>query len=132
MWISSPDLARSPGHRFYEKLNELLSEAKFDRRAEAICAPYFEADDKPGRPSIPPGVYFRMLFVGYFEGIESERGLEWRCSDSLSLRTFLGVQVTERVPDHSSLSRMRTRLDGEVYDEVFRFVLGIVHHGPAL
>ena len=126
MWISSPDLARSPGHRFYEKLNELLSEAKFDRRAEAICAPYFEADDKPGRPSIPPGVYFRMLFVGYFEGIESERGLEWRCSDSLSLRTFLGVQVTERVPDHSSLSRMRTRLDGEVYDEVFRFVLGIV------
>jgi transposase len=126
MWISGPDLARSPGHRFYEKLNELLSEAKFDQRAEEICAPYFEADDKPGRPSIAPGVYFRMLFVGYFEGIESERGLEWRCSDSLSLRTFLGAQVTERVPDHSSLSRMRTRLDGAVYDEVFRFVLGIV------
>ena len=126
MWISGPDLARSPGHRFYEKLNELLSEAKFDRRAEEICGPYFEADDKPGRPSIPPGVYFRMLFVGYFEGIESERGLEWRCSDSLSLRTFLGVQVTERVPDHSSLSRMRSRLDGKVYDEVFRLVLGIV------
>ena len=90
MWISGPDLARSPGHRFYEKLNELLSEAKFDRRVEELCAPYFEADDKPGRPSIAPGVYFRMLFVGYFEGIESERGLEWRCADSLSLRTFLG------------------------------------------
>jgi transposase len=126
MWLAGPQLARSPGHRFYEKLNELLSEAKFDRRVEALCAPYFEADDKPGRPSIAPGVYFRMLFIGYFEGIESERGLEWRCSDSLSLRTFLGVQMHERVPDHSSLSRMRTRLDGAVYDEVFRLVLGIV------
>lgn len=126
MWLSGTKLAQSPGHRFYEKLNELLSEAGFDRRVEQICEPYFEADDKPGRPSIAPGVYFRMLFVGYFEGIESERGLEWRCSDSLSLRTFLGVLVSERVPDHSSLSRMRTRLDGSVYDEVFRLVLGIV------
>lgn len=80
----------------------------------------------PGRSSIAPGVYFRMLFVGYFEGIESERGLEWRCADSLSLRTFLGVPPNERVPAHSSLSRMRTRLDGSVYDEVFRLVLGIV------
>ncbi|HEX4335914.1 MAG TPA: transposase [Polyangiaceae bacterium] len=126
MWLSGPELARSPGHRFYEKLNELLKEADFDRRVEQICAPYFEADNKPGRPSIAPGVYFRMLFVGYFEGIESERGLEWRCADSLSLRTFLGVQVNERVPDHSSLSRTRTRLDGAVYDQVFRLVLGIV------
>ena len=126
MWLSGTKLTQSPGHRFYEKLNELLSEAGFDRRVEQVCAPYFEADDKPGRPSIAPGVYFRMLFVGYFEGIESERGLEWRCSDSLSLRTFLGVLVNERVPDHSSLSRMRTRLDGAVYDEVFRLVLGIV------
>jgi transposase len=126
LWLAGPDLARSPGHRFYEKLNELLSEAKFDRRVEQICSPYFEGDDKPGRPSIAPGVYFRMLFVGYFEGIESERGLEWRCADSLSLRTFLGVMVSDRVPDHSSLSRMRTRLDGSVYDEVFQLVLGIV------
>jgi transposase len=126
MWLAGTELARSPGHRFYEKLNEWLSEAKFDMRVEQLCARYFEARDKPGRPSIPPGVYFRMLFVGYFEGIESERGLEWRCADSLSLRTFLGVPVHERVPDHSSLSRMRTRLDGAVYDEVFRLVLGIV------
>lgn len=126
MWLSGSELARSPGHRFYEKLNELLSEAGFDRGVEQLCAPYFEADDKPGRPSIAPGVYFRMLFVGYFEGIESERGLEWRCSDSLSLRTFLGVQMNARVPDHSSLSRMRARLDSKVYDEVFRQVLGIV------
>ena len=126
MWIAGPTLARSPGHRFYETLNELLKEGSFDRRVEALCASSFEADNKPGRPSVAPGVYFRMLFVGYFEGIESERGLEWRCSDSLSLRTFLGVQVHERVPDHSTLSRMRTRLDGAVYDEVFRLVLGIV------
>lgn len=126
MWLAGPELPRSPGHRFYEKLNELLSEAKFDRTVERVCARYFEADDKPGRSSIAPGVYFRMLFVGYFEGIESERGLEWRCADSLSLRTFLGVPLDERVPDHSSLSRMRTRLDGSVYDEVFRLVLGIV------
>ena len=126
MWVAGPALARSPGHRFYETLNELLKEASFDRRVEALCASSFEADNKPGRPSIAPGVYFRMLFVGYFEGIESERGLEWRCADSLSLRTFLGVQVHERVPDHSTLSRMRTRLDGAVYDEVFRLVLGIV------
>jgi transposase len=126
MWLAGNELARSPGHRFYEKLNELLAEASFDRRVEQICASYFETDDKAGRPSIAPGVYFRMLFVGYFEGIESERGLEWRCSDSLSLRTFLGVQMNERVPDHSSLSRMRTRLDGPVYDEVFRLVLGMV------
>jgi transposase len=126
MWLAGPELARSPGHRFYEKLNDLLKEADFDRRVEQLCAPYFEADNKPGRRSIAPGVYFRMLFVGYFEGIESERGLEWRCADSLSLRTFLGVQVNERVPDHSSLSRTRTRLDGAVYDEVFRLVLGIV------
>src|SRR5579859_576164 len=126
MWVAGRELAQSPGHRFYEKLNELLAEAKFDRTVEGICTPYFEADDKPGRSSIAPGVYFRMLFVGYFEGIESERGLEWRCADSLSLRTFLGVPLNERVPDHSSLSRMRTRLDGSVYDEVFRLVLGIV------
>jgi len=126
MWLAGPELARSPGHRFYEKLNDLLREADFDRRVEQLCARYFEADNKPGRPSIAPGVYFRMLFVGYFEGIESERGLEWRCADSLSLRTFLGAQVNERVPDHSSLSRTRTRLDGAVYDQVFRLVLGIV------
>ena len=126
LWLAGPQLARAPGHKFYEKLNELLKEAEFDRRVEALCASYFEADNKPGRPSIAPGVYFRMLFIGYFEGIESERGLEWRCADSLSLRAFLGVQMNERVPDHSSLSRMRSRLDGEVYDEVFRLVLGIV------
>ncbi|MEO6419776.1 MAG: transposase [Polyangiaceae bacterium] len=126
LWISAAELSRTGGHRFYEKLNELLAEAKFDLHVEEICAPYFEEDGGSGRPSVPPGVYFRMLFVGYFEGIESERGLEWRCADSLSLRAFLGVLPNERVPDHSTLSRMRTRLDGEVYEEIFRQVLRII------
>jgi transposase len=109
-----------------QRLNELLREAAFDWRVEGLCARYFDADDERGRPSIAPGAYVRMLFVGYFEGIEAERGLEWRCADALSLRAFLGVGMNERVPDHSSLSRMRTRFGGEVYDEVFRLVLGIV------
>ena len=126
LWVGAGELPRSPGHRFYEKLNELLREADFDRKVEAICQRFYEKDGTVGRPSIAPGVYFRMLFIGYFEGIESERGIEWRCADSLSLRDFLGLVAQERVPDHSSLSRIRTRLDSTVYDEVFRTVLAIV------
>jgi transposase len=126
MWIGAGELPRSAGHRFYEKLNELLREADFDRKVEGLCARFYEADGTAGRPSIPPGVYFRMLFVGYFEGIESERGIVWRCSDSLSLRDFLGLLPQETVPDHSSLSRTRGRLAAETYDEVFRLVLRIV------
>jgi transposase len=126
LWVGAGELPRSPGHRFYEKLNELLREADFDRKVEAICQRFYEKDGTVGRPSIAPGVYFRMLFIGYFEGIESERGIEWRCADSLSLRDFLGLMTQERVPDHSSLSRIRTRLDSTVYDEVFRTVLAIV------
>jgi len=107
-----------------------MAEAKFDEYVEALCAPYYEADGTAGRPSIPPGTYFRMLLVGYFEGIDSARGLEWRCSDSLSLKHFLGFEPHERVPDHSTLSRTADRLDVEVYEEVFGLVLGIVNeHG---
>jgi transposase len=126
MWIRAGEMPRSAGHRFYGKLNELLGEAGFDRQVEALCAPLYEADGTAGRPSIAPGVYFRMLFIGYFEGIESERGIAWRCSDSLSLRAFLGLLPQESVPDHSSLSRIRGRLGAHVYDEVFRFVLRLV------
>lgn len=126
MWIAHNDIQGSPGHRFYEKLNELLREAKFDRQVEELCAPYFEPDHTPGRKSIAPGVYFRMHLIGYFEGIESERGLEWRCADSLSLRSFLGLELTQRVPDHSTLSRMRTRLPLEVHQQAFVLILGIV------
>lgn len=126
LWHVAAELPQSPGHKFYEKLNELLGAADFDRRVESLCARFYADEGNTGRRSIPPGVYFRMLLVGYFEGIESERGICWRCSDSLSLRSFLGLLPTESVPDHSSLSRIRERLDAAVYEEVFRLVLGIV------
>ena len=109
LWIATSELARSPGHPFYELLNKILSEAGFDRFVEERCARFY-AEGK-GRPSIPPGVYMRMLFVGFFEGIDSERGIAWRCADSLSLRSFLGYDMSERTPEHSSLSRIRQRLD---------------------
>ena len=117
LMMSWAELPRSPGHVFYDRLQEVLVEAGFDRFVEEACAPYYAS--KLGRPSIPPGRYFRMHFVGYFEGIDSERGLEWRCTDSLSLRDFLGLEARERVPDHSSLSRVRSRLPVEVHEGVF-------------
>jgi len=126
LWVAHDEFCPSPGHRFYEKLNELLHEAAFDRQAEALCAPYYEAAHIPGRKSVAPGVYFRMHLVGFFEGIESERGLEWRFADSLSLRQFLGISLTQRVPDHSTLSRTRQRLPLEVHQAVFALILGIV------
>jgi transposase len=126
LWIAHDELAPSPGHRFYETLNELLREAAFDRQAEALCAPYYEAAHVPGRKSVAPGVYFRMHLVGFFEGIESERGLEWRFADSLSLRQVLGLSRTQRVPDHSTLSRTRQRLPLAVHQAVFALILGIV------
>jgi len=126
MWVAYNEIQGGPGHRFYEKLNELLREAEFDRKAEDLCAAYFDADHTPGRRSIPPGTYFRMHLIGYFEGIESERGIEWRCADSMSLRQFLGLDLTDRVPDHSTLSRMRSRLPLEVHQQVFVLILSIV------
>jgi transposase len=121
---------RGPRHRFYEALEKLLREAAFDCEVEALCSAYYEKDGTLGRRSIPPGVYFRMLLIGYFEGIESERGICWRCEDSLSLRSFLGLELDERIPDHSTLSRTRNRLPAEVYEQVFNLVLGIVdQHG---
>ena len=120
-WIATTELPKSPGHPFYQKLNELLAEAGFDRWLEALCAPYYAA--KMGRESIPPGVYFRMILVGYFEGISSQRGIAWRCHDSRSLAEFLGVPVHEEMPDHSSLSRIHGRLPLEVHEAMFHFVL---------
>jgi transposase len=120
-WIATTDLPKSPGHPFYKKLNRLLAEADFDEWLEALCAPYYAADR--GRDSIPPGVYFRMILVGYFEGISSQRGIAWRCSDSRSLAEFLGVPVEEDTPDHSSLSRIHDRLPLSVHEAMFVFVL---------
>lgn len=128
LWLATSDLARSPGHPFYERLNKLLADAEFDARAEELCR-HFYAEGK-GRPSLPPGVYFRMLLVGYFEGIDSERGIAWRCADSLALRAFLGFALDQSTPDHSSLCRIRQRLDVEVHEAVFAMVLAILaEHG---
>lgn len=121
MWVATWELPKSPGHVFYDKLNTVLERGGFDRFVEDLCAPHYAAVQ--GRPSIRPGVYFRMLFVGYFEGIDSQRGIAWRCSDSLSLRAFLGLETTERSPEHSSMTRIRKRLPEEVFERVFEFVL---------
>ena len=123
LFIPTAALAQGPGHPFYTKLNEVLGAAGFDEFAERLCAPYY-ADG--GRPGIPPGVYFRMLLIGYFEGLDSQRGIAWRCADSLALRAFLGVGPTKATPVHASMTIIRQRLAATVFDEVFRFVLGLL------
>lgn len=104
LWIATDRIARGAGHAFYGRLDQLLKEAGFDRFVESLCEEFYR---QGGRPGVPPGRYFRMLLVGYFEGITSQRGIAWRCGDSLSLRSFLGLALTEQVPDHSSLTRIR-------------------------
>lgn len=118
------DLPRSPGHAFYDKLQVILIKGGFDAFAEETCQPFYAA--KKGAPSIPPGRYFRMHLIGYFEGIDSERGIEWRCCDSLSLRDFLQLGAGERVPDHSSLSKTRSRLSLEAHEQVFTWALKLI------
>ena len=128
LMLSWAELPRSPGHASYDRLQAVLVGAGFDGFAEKECAPYHAS--RRGRPSLPPGRYFRMHLVGYFEGIDSERGLEWRCADSLSLREFLRLGTTEPVPDHSWLSKTRARLPVEVHEAVFAWALGrLAEHG---
>jgi transposase len=128
MLVAWSEMPRSPGHAFYDRLQAELVAAGFDGFVEGLCAAHYAA--RRGRPSLPPGRYFRMLLVGYFEGIDSERGLEWRCADSLSLREFLRLGERERVPDHSWLSRTRSRLPLELHDAVFTWVLQrLAEHG---
>jgi transposase len=121
MMVLWDELPKSPGHVFYDRLQAVLIEAGFDAFVEKLCKRYYAP--AMGAPSLPPGRYFRMHLVGYFEGIASERGLEWRCADSLSLRDFLGLELRDRVPDHSWLSRSRARLPLEVHEQVFAWVL---------
>src|SRR5512143_3793821 len=126
--VTWKEMPRSPGHVFHDRLQGVLIAAGFDAFAETTCKPYCAA--KMGAPSVPPGRYFRMHMVGYFEGIDSERGIEGRCADSLSLRDFLRLRTTERVPDHSWLSKTRSRLPHEVHEEVFGWVLALIaEHG---
>jgi len=123
-WINTATIATSPSHPFYQRLDRLLNKHGFDRFVESRCEGFYA--EAMGRPSIPPGVYFRMLLIGYFEGIDSERGIAWRCADSLALRQFLGYALDKRTPDHSSLSIIRGRLDIETHREVFQWVLKVL------
>ena len=123
LWVATCDLPKSPGHPFYSQLNRLLDEAAFDEFVEKRCKSYYK--DGPGRPGIPPGIYFRMLFIGFFEGLDSQRAIAWRCSDSRSLQSFLGLDITQPTPDHSTLTVIRQRLPLEVHEAVFTFVLSI-------
>jgi transposase len=128
LMVGWAELPRSPGHAFYDRLQAILIAAGFDGFAEGQCAAHYAG--KRGRPSLPPGRYFRMHLIGYFEGIDSERGLEWRCADSLSLREFLRLGLSEPVPDHSWLSKTRSRLPLEVHAAIFTWVLQrLAEHG---
>jgi transposase len=124
LWIATPELPVPAAEPFYRKLNEILGEQGFDAFVEGLCQQFYH--EELGRPSIPPGVYFRMLLLGYFEGVDSERGIAWRCGDSLSFRGFLGIPLNKTTPDHSSLSKIRGRLDLETHEEVFTWVLKLL------
>ena len=124
IWIAHSELASAPGHPFYQRLNELLEGERFDEFVEGRCAKFYAA--KYGRPSLMPGIYFRSLLIGYFEGIDSERGIAWRLADSLALRRFLGIGLDEMTPDHSTISRTRRLMDLDTHREVFQWVLGIL------
>lgn len=130
IWVATADLPESKGHPFYKRLNQLLDKHGFDGFVEGLCARFYH--ETIGRPSIAPGAYFRMLLIGYFEGIDSERGIAWRCSDSLGLREFLGYGLTQMTPDHSSLSKTRQRIDVDTHQEVFTWVLKVVAAGGLL
>lgn len=117
LWVARHEMPKSPGNPFYEKLNALLRQEGFDAFVEDLCAPFYAKN--VGRRSIPPGRYFRMLLLGYFEGIDSERGICWRCQDSLSVREFVGLGFTDAAPDHSSMTRIRQRLPLETHHAVF-------------
>ena len=124
LWIAHHDLPRSQGHPYYQAMNQILHHVGCDLWVEEVCQPFYH--QTLGRPSIPPGVYFRCQLIGYFEGIDSERGMAWRCADSLSLRQFLGLSLGEQMPDHSSLSRTRRLIDLETHQRVFRWILKLL------
>ena len=124
LWVAYTDVAVGPGHPFYVRLNELLDSEGFDAFVEKLCARFYA--EKMGRPGLTPGIYFRSLMIGYFEGIEAERGIAWRLKDSLSLRSFLGIALDEDTPDHSTISRTRRLIDVETHSQVFAWVLGLL------
>lgn len=124
LFVPYTQLPKSDGHPFYEALGRILSEHEFDRFVEGLCAKYYAR--KMGRPGLAPGIYFRCLMVGYFEGIDSERGIAWRADDSLSLRRFIGVAIGNATPDHSTISRTRRLISTETHQQVFTWILSVV------
>src|SRR5213594_2088496 len=120
LWIPTTELPVSPGHPFYVRLNVILEAAGFDRFVEEQCRPFYAP--VMGRPSLAPGRYFRLLLIGYFEGLDSERGIAWRAADSLAVRQFLGLGLDEAAPDHSTISRTRRLIDVEAHQAVFTWV----------
>src|SRR5271167_1687755 len=130
LWIAHTELACAPGHPFYEKLNRLLEAEVFDEFVESRCAKFYAA--RYGRPSLTPGIYFRSLLIGYFEGIGAERGIAWRLADSLALRGFVGIGLDEYTPDHSTISRTRRLIDLDTHREVFGWVLSLLADGGLL
>ena len=124
LWVATSDLPKSPGHPFYGAVNGLLEAEGFDAFVEGACQKFYVS--VLGRPSLTPGRYFRLLLIGYFEGLDSERGIAWRAADSLAIRSFLGLDVSEAGPDHSTISRTRRRIDIETHRAVFTWVLETV------
>jgi len=124
LFIPAAKLPQSLAHPFYVKVNEVLAAGKFDDFVEELCGKFYE--EKIGRPGLAPGKYFRLLLIGYFEGIDSERGIAWRCSDSLSLRSFVGYRLDELSTEHSTLSRTRRLIDLETHEQVFGWMLKLL------
>ena len=124
LWTPTAALPVGASHPFYQRLNQILDEKKFDEYVEGICERFYA--DEVGRPGLAPGIYFRLLMVGYFEGIDSERGIAWRASDSLSIRSFVRIALDESVPDHSTISRTRRLMDVETHQAVFQWVLAVL------
>src|SRR5207237_2996501 len=120
LWYGG-ELPKAPGHPFYKRLNEVLDIAKFDTFCETNCASFYH--DKLGRPSLPPGQYFRILMIGLFEGLDSERGIAWRLADSLTLRQFLCISLDESTPDHVTISRTRRLIGADTHQRIFSWVL---------
>ena len=130
MWVATRDLPKSPGHPFYKRLNQVLAANSFDAFVEAACRRFYAP--KLGRPSLAPGRYFRLLLLGYFEGLGSERAMAWRAADSLAIRSFLGLELDEAAPDHSTISRTRRLIDVETHQRVFTWVLERLAKGGLL
>ena len=124
LWTPTAALPVGASHPFYQRLNQILDEKRFDEYVETICERFYAGE--VGRPGLAPGIYFRLLMVGYFEGIDSERGIAWRTGDSLSIRSFCRIALDESVPDHSTISRTRRLMDVETHQAVFQWVLQVL------